>query len=137
MEGVSSSIGENSIVGAMMREAQSTLAELDQFEDRRDMLERRKKYEGPENWFRKGIKEVEQSDLTRNKDSSKSTALDGRPSTAPVESTFGSSKRVKSYGLRRSKKNGSLGILIIGVFCLAKRRKESRSRSLVNSARNV
>ena len=71
----------------MMREAQSTLAELDQFEDRRDMLERRKKYEGPENWFRNGLKELEQIDLTGNKPKNASTAPGGRPSTAPVEST--------------------------------------------------
>ena len=56
MEGVSSSVGENSIVGAMMREAQSTLAELDQFEDRRDMLERRKKYEDQRTGFAKALK---------------------------------------------------------------------------------
>ena len=55
MEGVIPSIDQNSIVGAMMREAQGTIAELDTFEDRRDMLDRRKGYEGPENWFRSDL----------------------------------------------------------------------------------
>lgn len=107
MEGVSSSMGQNSIVGAMMREAQSTLAELDQFEDRRDMLERRKKYEGPENWFRNGLKEIEQSDVTSKKANIASAGTRERPSTAPVESTFGSSKRSKANASRSSRKGGS------------------------------
>ena len=55
LEGVVPSMRENSIVGAMMREAQGTIAELDMFEDRREMLDRRKGYEGPENWFRSDV----------------------------------------------------------------------------------
>eukprot|EP00944_MAST-04C_sp_MAST-4C-sp1_P011391 g11391.t1 len=146
MEGVTSSMGENSIVGAMMREAQSTLAELDQFEDRRDMLERRKKYEGPENWFRNGLKELEQIDRTRNKPNNASTAPGGRPSTAPVESTFGSSKRVKGNALRGSKKDRSVGDSNYWSFLSSKEEKRkskpkpgkfSKERMIFNRAENL
>jgi hypothetical protein len=95
LEGVVPSMRENSIVGAMMREAQGTIAELDVFEDRREMLDRRKGYEGPENWFRSDVETKRkknaspQTNINNNSSSNsiefKRNSDDGkRPSTAPV-----------------------------------------------------
>ena len=92
MEGVIPSIDQNSIVGAMMREAQGTIAELDTFEDRRDMLDRRKGYEGPENWFRSDLDKEKKKNSPPRKSKqnfnteTKTNVNNNRPSTAPVTS---------------------------------------------------
>ena len=100
MEGVVPSMEDRSLVSAMLREVQGTMEELETFEDRRVMVERRRKIEGPENWFReetdKGKGRPQSGRPTKRGPAAKPAS--GRPSTAPV----GARKEDKNNNKRTS-----------------------------------
>ena len=103
MEGVVGSMEERSIVGAMMREVQGTMSELETFEERSKMVARRICLEGPENWFREDVDRMSSKAKPSRVGEARAQKVSSRPSTAPND--VGYARRGRTIGRESNNPN--------------------------------